>query len=178
MRMQLVEARKIADEIIESLRPYCERIEVAGSIRRGKREVKDIELVCEPRGVIDTGDLFGGRKIRPPQFVEIVDSYKWLKGDARDGKYFQRLHPSGIVIDIFTATLKNWGLIYAIRTGSSAFSHQVLAKGWVKAGYKSIYGYLYNRRGQEIPIWEEEDLFNLIGVDYIEPEAREIADDR
>lgn len=31
------------------MKPFCEKVRVAGSIRRGKPEVKDIELVAIPK---------------------------------------------------------------------------------------------------------------------------------
>ncbi len=47
--MQLDKALEIAEKTKELLAPYCERIEIAGSIRRKKPEVKDIELVAIPK---------------------------------------------------------------------------------------------------------------------------------
>lgn len=47
--MNLDYAKQIAEALIEELRPYCERISIAGSIRRGKQEVKDIEIVAVPK---------------------------------------------------------------------------------------------------------------------------------
>jgi DNA polymerase/3'-5' exonuclease PolX len=46
----------IAGRIVEALRPYCERIEIAGSLRREKPMVGDIEIVAIPRRPVD---LFG-----------------------------------------------------------------------------------------------------------------------
>ena len=46
--MELSKARDIADQVIERLRPHCERVQIAGSIRRGKERVKDIEIVASP----------------------------------------------------------------------------------------------------------------------------------
>ena len=81
--------------------------------------------------------------------------------------------PDGIKLDLFFAERGNWGLIYAIRTGSAEYSHKVLATEWVKRGYKSEGGYLlYN--GRKILVLEEEDLFKRIGVPFVEPEFRNI----
>jgi DNA polymerase/3'-5' exonuclease PolX len=46
----------IADEVMRALRPSCERIEMAGSLVRAKKEVKDIELIAIPKFM---PDLFG-----------------------------------------------------------------------------------------------------------------------
>jgi DNA polymerase/3'-5' exonuclease PolX len=44
--MQIAKATAIAERIKAELAPYTERIEIAGSVRRRKPEVKDIELVA------------------------------------------------------------------------------------------------------------------------------------
>jgi len=46
--MDLATARQIAQTVQDRLTPFCERIEVVGSIRRGKPEVHDIDIVCIP----------------------------------------------------------------------------------------------------------------------------------
>jgi len=55
--MELNKARKIAETLKAALEGSCERIEIAGSIRRRKLDPVDIELLCIPR--FDDGvDLF------------------------------------------------------------------------------------------------------------------------
>ena len=43
--MRLETAQPIAKRVKEELTPHCERIEIAGSIRRGKPIVHDIDIV-------------------------------------------------------------------------------------------------------------------------------------
>jgi DNA polymerase/3'-5' exonuclease PolX len=74
---------------------------------------------------------------------------------------------------LFFAEEGNWGSIFAIRTGSAEYSHQVLAKGWVRQGFKSEGGYLL-RDEEKYEVPEEKDLFRLIGIPYIEPENRNL----
>jgi DNA polymerase/3'-5' exonuclease PolX len=154
--MKIEEAKKIAKKYLNLLKPYCWRIEIAGSIRREKSEVKDIEIVAIPL------DLVG--------FSNEVNKLEKVKGNPT-GKYTQRILPEGIKLDLFMANIRNWGLIFAIRTGSARYSHKILACGWVKRGYKSINGML-TKNGREIEVREEKDLFNLIGVAYIQPNQR------
>jgi DNA polymerase/3'-5' exonuclease PolX len=160
--MQLDKALEIAEKTKELLAPYCERIEIAGSIRRKKPEVKDIELVAIPKtynvGLFESG------------IATVINQWKKVKGEL-PCKYTQRLLPDGITLDLFFANKENWGLIYALRTGSAEYSHKVLATGWVKLGYNSEGGQL-SINGKEINIPEEKDLFKLIGIPYIEPELR------
>lgn len=162
--MNYTQAKSIADRIVEELRPHCERIEIAGSIRRKKSDVKDIEIVAIPKpyevGLFETG------------IATVVNKWPKVKGEL-PCKYTQRILPEGIKLDLFFAEPGNWGLILAIRTGSAGFSHKVLATSWVKAGYKSVDGYLYDNAGHRYYTREEKDLFRRIGLDYVEPELRE-----
>lgn len=171
--MKLENAKIIAEEIIKRLAPFCYRIEVAGSIRRECPTVGDIEIVCIPEMVEYQDTFFDAKMEKHPGFVKAVDSWEKVKGDAKEGKYMQRLLPENIKLDIFTASEYNWGLIFAIRTGSAQFSHKVLAMGWKKKGYTSISGILTSNSG-DIPVYEEKDLFKIIGIPWIPPKAREL----
>lgn len=48
-RMKRKTALRAAQELLELLRPGVTRIEIAGSVRRGRATVKDLELVALPR---------------------------------------------------------------------------------------------------------------------------------
>lgn len=161
--MKLEEAKKIADKYLNILKPFCSRIEIAGSIRREKLEVKDIEIVAIPDYAFEVGGGFSS-------FCKEVKNWQKVKGEPT-GKYTQRILPEGIKLDLFMATPENWGLIFAIRTGSAGFSHEILARSWVKAGYKSVNGML-TKNGEATEVKEEEDLFKLIGLPYVEPKLR------
>ena len=162
--MELYKALKIAKKVKSILAPHCERIEIAGSIRRKKSNVKDIEIVAIPKP-FETGLFESG-------IATVVNKWDKVKGEL-PCKYTQRILPDGIKLDLFFAERGNWGLIYAIRTGSAEYSHKVLATEWVKRGYKSEGGYLlFNDR--KILVLEEEDLFKRIGVPFVEAEFRNI----
>lgn len=160
--MKLQEAKEIAEKLVEQLRPYCERIQIAGSIRRCKPEVKDIEIVCIP--IERNGSRCDG-------FVQVLEAMQSVKGSAKTGKYTQRITPEGIKLDLFTARKENWGFILSQRTGSADYSHHVLAKGWVKKGYRSVDTILV-KGGVKYPAYEEEDIFKMAGVEYVEPKDR------
>jgi DNA polymerase/3'-5' exonuclease PolX len=159
--MELERAGTIAENCVAILRPFCERIEIAGSIRRRRPIVGDIEIVCIPRGK----EMYG--------FVETVNKWYKLKGEPT-GKYTRRLLPEGIKLDLFIANRDNWGLIFAIRTGNAKFSHEVLAIGWKKKGFESRNGILFKPDATKTFIREEKELFDLIGIPYVVPEMREI----
>lgn len=160
--MENQKAKLIAERIVSRLSPYCSRIQIAGSIRRGKPEVKDIEIVCIPLEV---------NGCHHPEFTRIIDSMEKVKGNASTGRYMQRITPEGIKLDLFTARKNNWGFILSQRTGSADYSHYVLACGWVKKGFKSINAIL-TKNGIEYPTYEEKDLFELIDIPFVPAEER------
>ncbi|MFZ3011399.1 MAG: hypothetical protein WA060_00135 [Minisyncoccia bacterium] len=163
-RYPLAEAQAIALKVLEQLKPYCIRAEIAGSIRRQKSEVKDIEIVAIPKpysvGLLEDG------------IASVVNKWKKIKGEL-PCKYTQRVLPEGIKLDLFFAEEGNWGSVLAIRTGSADYSHYVLANGWVRNGFNSSGGYLY-RNGEKYELREEAELFRLIGMSYVEPEDRNL----
>lgn len=170
--MKLADALQLAESVRALLAPHCDRCEIAGSIRRRKPEVKDIEIVCIPRRIIIPPLLGPVEEHVHPEFVAVVDRWRKVKGEPY-GKYTQRLLPEGIPLDLFIATPDNWGAIFAIRTGSARFSHEVLAKAWVRAGYRSEGGALM-KNGTPTYVREERDLFTLLGIPWVEPEERSL----
>jgi len=162
--MEYQKAKQIADSVLEKLKPHCERIEIAGSVRRKKANPNDIEIVAIPKPY--------GTDLFESGIATVVNQWEKVKG-ILPCKYTQRILPEGIKLDLFFATVDNWGLIFAIRTGSADYSHKVLATGWVKQGYKSSNGIL-TKDEIEYPVREEIDLFNLLGLKWIDPQFREI----
>lgn len=162
--MKLDQAQEIAEKVKEELAPHCFRIEIAGSIRRRKSEVKDIEIVAIPKP-FEVGLFQSG-------IATVVNQWQKVKGEL-PCKYTQRILSEGIKLDLFFAERGNWGLIYAIRTGSADYSHKVLANEWVRRGYKSEGGYL-THRGNQVLVPEEKDLFQRLGLEYVDPQLREV----
>ena len=105
--MKLDQAQEIAEKVKEELAPHCFRIEIAGSIRRRKSEVKDIEIVAIPKP-FEVGLFQSG-------IATVVNQWQKVKGEL-PCKYTQRILSEGIKLDLFFAERGNWGLIYAIRS--------------------------------------------------------------
>ncbi|KXK56265.1 MAG: hypothetical protein UZ05_CHB002000278 [Chlorobi bacterium OLB5] len=161
--MLITEAKPIADKLKALLEPYCERIEIAGSIRREKEIVKDIEIVLIPKNANKLFNVLG------LHLLKLKRDFQYIK----NGDKYKQFYYMGIKVDLFVAHPDNWGYIFAIRTGSAEYSHNVLASGWVKKGFKGVDGFL-TRKGEIIPVKEEIDLFKIIGEEYISPKEREL----
>ena len=159
--MKLEEIRPIAEKYMNKLEPYCKRIEIAGSIRREKVECRDIELVL----------IRHESKLLEMRFVEIVDSWKKIRGSAT-GRYTQRELPEGAKLDIFMAQEDNWGNIFLQRTGNWRFSRWALGIRAKEVGLLHRCGYL-QRDGEQLSCYEEVDVFRLLKIDWIDPKDRE-----
>lgn len=179
--MSLRQARAVASEMVEALRPYCHRVEVAGSVRRGRDWIGDIEIVAIPKRTMKTPDMdiFGEplgkpKMVRDPGFIMVVDSIAnpLLIGRPSDGKYLKMITREGVKVDLFLCEPDTWGYIYAIRTGSADFMRTMAAR-WVSLGYKGMEGQL-TRFGKPVPTPEEADLFGLLHMAVPPPHQREL----
>ena len=175
--MILSEADSCAGHVLDCLRLHCERIEIAGSIRRREKSVGDIEIVCIPKTIPIGDDLFGENITkRTPSFSKVVNGFAHIKGDADVGLFMQRalvdeMGDPEINLDIFTATLENWGGIFAIRTGAKEFSHHCLAKRAHKFGMRFQGGFL-TKDGEKLRSEDEGQIFAQLQMPRIAPEFR------
>lgn len=185
--MFIRDANAIAGRLVSQMSPFCRRAQIAGSIRRGRQEVKDIEIVAVPEWGESSLGLFldGGEKINKllqwAFDAESAGDLTWIKPGThevipwepkRDGKYWRALLCEGIKLDLFLTTEEQWGLIYLIRTGSAEFSQGVMTYVKHQTAYRIKDGALLDGEGKALPTPEEEDVFKLLRLDYVEPCGR------
>jgi DNA polymerase/3'-5' exonuclease PolX len=184
-RIPLAEARESAGEVIDLLAPWCERIEIAGSIRRGRPDIGDIEIVCRPI-LQESLDLFGAIVVERRNMLDewvaelLADGVFGHRPDKNGhnavGERYKRLTYDGIPLDLFSVLEPaQWGVIFAIRTGSSGFSHRLVTPisqgGWMPPTMNVKDGALW-KNGNPIPVPEEVDLFAALGRDFVDPKDR------
>jgi DNA polymerase/3'-5' exonuclease PolX len=166
-RIPLAAADAIAAEVLALLSPHCERIAIAGSVRRRRPTIGDLEIVCIPKP-FDPSPLFCSG------IATVVNQWEKVKGEL-PCRYTQRVLPSGLKLDLFMPHPDGYGLQLAIRTGSADWSHHVLAAAWVRAGFTSKDGLLRrNSDGAICPTPSELALFRMIGLRWTAPEDREV----
>lgn len=196
--MELQKALSIAHQIIEKLSSYCSIINLAGSIRREKAEVKDIEIVCLPKTIrVPYGDIFDQKFIQIPEekFKKLILSLGKIVKGKYDGKMMQielgdRRITNGIMLDLFMPDDFDYYRQLAIRTGSADYSHKIIAVAWRKKGWcgsnqglrkisdcihKDTKWVCLNTHAERPPLWKsEEEFFEWIGVKWIHPSLRNI----
>lgn len=130
-------ALEIAKSLIDILAPGCERVEIAGSLRRGKTNPKDIEIVAIP-SITERPirDMFGVEydsesfnHLEAVLYTACLGDWAYDLTVKRNGPRYKRLrHASGIACDLFIADVRRWGAIYAIRTGPGEFSQTLVTR--------------------------------------------------
>lgn len=198
--MILSQAQNIAIEVWNKLKPHCDICKIAGSIRRQKADVGDIEIVCVPKVVV-LKDMFGWDEgtIRDTMFSKTVDDLgEVFKGNA-EGKMMQ-IHLAGknIDLDLFMPGDFDFWRQYAIRTGSADWTAKYIAGGWRNIGWcgsdaglrlqsecvsktsetdgKKSWKCIVPKSQQTLPpFWRsEEEFFDWIKLKWIEPKNRNV----
>ena len=175
--MQLEEARKVGMEVIEMLASRCERAMIAGSVRRGKAQPKDIEIVLIPAMVERRVDLFTTEQVYSLDEVvlpELVQGRLVLDTEVkRNGPRYKRLiHVrTGAVVEVFAARPETWGYILALRTGPADFMHKLVTArsqgGAMPFGRCVKSGQMWRfseGRMREQPTPTEADFFREVGL--------------
>lgn len=158
--IELERAQKIADEVIKRLSPYCSKIEVAGSIRRQKATVKDIDLVLIPSDLWNLEHEINSlaRPFTPK-----------LSGDKL--KRFN--YTGGVQIDLYFADEHTWATLLLIRTGSAGNNIRLASlaqkRGWrLKANGEG----LFDENGKRIAGDSEESIYEALDLPWQRPEER------
>lgn len=181
-RFPISDALKVAQQLQSELAIFCERIVIAGSIRRQKPTVSDIELLFVPKlapakiKLFDEGDMAAQTDI---VITHWLNEQVLRKRPSEAGRFAWgpknklAIHmASGIPVDLFSTTLDNWWNALVLRTGSKETCLRLttgaigLGKSWAISGPGVV------SNGVVTPAHSEEEVFELCGVPYLPPEKR------
>lgn len=159
------QAAPAALEILDYLRshPDASRVEVAGSFRRGKETVHDLDFLVATR--------------QPESIMTAFAAAPWVQSVIASGptKTSVRLH-SGIQCDLRAVTNNEFPFALAYFTGSKEHNIQMrsraLKRGWTLNEYRLA------PTGPDSPappeeIYDETQIHRALGLDFMEPELRE-----
>jgi DNA polymerase (family 10) len=159
-RMRLRDVEDIADPLVAYLRetPGIKAITVAGSFRRRKETVGDLDILATSA----KGSSLMDRFIAYDEVTEVVS-----RGRTRSTVILR----SGLHVDMRLVPQASYGAALCYFTGSKA--HNIaLRKIGVGKGYK-INEYGVFRGGKRIGGKTEQEVYAKLGLSYIEPEMRE-----
>lgn len=164
-RMTLLEAYGIGMSILkhfEALKGLYENIELAGSLRRRKETIGDIDI------------LISAKKENWPKLHQHFITYAGVKevllsGETKSSVVLQE----GRQVDLRTVEPHQWGAALQYFTGSK--EHNVRLRDIAKAmGLKlSEYGLFKADTEERIGGSTEEEIYELLGMEWIPPEIRE-----
>lgn len=154
--MELRTAQVIADGVVRRLSSYCQKIEIAGSIRRKRPVVRDIDLVLIPSD------------------REAVDKVLMQLGRMKmSGLKLARVQMESITLDVYYATPETWATLLLIRTGSTENNIRLAGlaknKGWRLAASGDG---LFNETGERIAGETEASIYQALHLPYQEPWER------
>jgi DNA polymerase/3'-5' exonuclease PolX len=183
------DAHLVATELVGLLAGACERIEIAGSVRRRKGEVHDIEIVAIPRHVEVRGGLWSedvedldllaetiaaglAEGELAPRAVEIHRRDGTVETGRRMGDAYKALVYRDMPVDLFITDAERWGCIFALRTGPGDWNTRLVTdckRHWRRVEDGRV---LYHNR--VVPTPTEEAFFAALGVPWLDPWERHV----
>jgi DNA polymerase/3'-5' exonuclease PolX len=197
LEIKLAKAVAIANRIVEILGPHCDKIDIAGSVRRKKEIVGDLEICCIPKKEFIKQDLFGGgSNIAITGFTQGLNTIcdRLIQGNI-NGRMLQMIlrNTSGVSLDLFMPEPHDYYRQLVIRTGSADYVRKIIANAWrshgwcgtINAGLRKTMDCIEDDSknhlwkclkltGEVPPAWQsEQEFFAWLNLDWIEPGNRD-----
>lgn len=171
--MRLEMAQELAEKIIATISHLCEKIEVAGSIRRKKAEVGDIDIVVIPKlfmwgriPIVMRSELDAKPGIGGPELIRMYVPFATCCP-------YQDNSERRVQVDFYAATAQTWGVILLIRTGSTDYNIRLCthakALGMMLSASRGVL-----EKGTVIASKTEEEIFKALVLPYVAPGDREV----
>jgi DNA polymerase (family 10) len=161
-RVLISEATEVAEEIVAALAavPGCARVDVAGSLRRMRETIGDVDILA---AAADSAPLMAAF-LALPLVAEVVASGP-TKTSVRTG--------TGLQVDLRVVPARSWGSAMQYFTGSQA--HNIRTRELaVRAGLKlSEYGLFRVEDGELLASESEEEVYARLGLPWVPPTLRE-----
>jgi DNA polymerase (family 10) len=159
VRFVLSQALEVGDAIVEGLRPFAKRVELAGSARRMADSCKDLDVVAataDPAGLVQA---FGAL----PE-IDVVHSSGAAGARA--------VTHTGIPVDLRVVPEEAFGNLLQHFTGSGKHNEALRTEAVRRGLHVSEYG-IADDAGETVACVTEEEVYERLGMQYIPPELRE-----
>jgi DNA polymerase (family 10) len=141
--------------------PQVVRLSIAGSLRRRKEVVKDVDMVASVAREEDRAAVMDAL-VALPQVASVTG-----KGDTKTSVI---LRP-GIALDLRVVTDDDYPYTLHHFTGSR--DHNIALRGRAQREGIKINEYGLFRGDERIPVRDEREFYQALGMHYVEPEMRE-----
>jgi len=152
----------LANEIIKTIvkGSPIKKISIAGSLRRWKETIKDIDILAVSDDPGRTMNVF----THLPQCKEVL-----MKGPTKSSIVTEE----GIQVDLRVVGEESYGAALAYFTGSKAHNIRLREMAMKKGLKINEYGIFEVDTDKKVGGEREEDVYRLLGLPYIPPEMRE-----
>ena len=161
-RLLLGVAWPVADKLVELLRhnPFFRSVSAAGSLRRMKETIGDIDILAASVIPADATEHF----VRLPVVKEVL---------AHGPTKASILLEDDLQVDLRVVEPKEWGAALQHFTGSK--EHNIVLRDIaISKGLRlNEYGIFDERSGRRLGGDTEEDVYHLLGLEWMPPEIRE-----
>lgn len=152
----------LANEIIRylSVNAPVERLDIAGSIRRWKETIRDIDILSTSKKPEAVMKVF----THMPGIKDVL-----MKGPTKSSVLINE----GLQVDIRVVEEGSFGSALAYFTGSKAHNiklREIASKSGLKI---NEYGVFRARDGKKLGGGSEKDIYEILGLQYVPPELRE-----
>lgn len=164
-RYLLGEALPEAERILAVLRglPQVTRTAVAGSLRRGRETIGDIDLLVATAGDSDTGPIMTAFT-QLPQAASVP-----LHGPTKS----RIVLANGLGVDLRVLPQENWGTLLSYFTGSQAHNVRLRELAQKQGLSLNEYAFTNGATGEKILCPDEESVYRTLNLPYIVPPLRE-----
>lgn len=162
-RILLATALPVAEDLLQGLRrcPAALQAEMAGSLRRRKPTVGDIDLLVASEDPAAVVTWF----VQLPRVAQVQ-----AQGDTKASVVLR----NGLQVDLMVLPPQYYGSLLQHFTGSQAHNVQLRELAREKGLSLSEYGFV-DTQGHRIACAREEEVYEKLGLDWIPPELREAA---
>jgi DNA polymerase (family 10) len=161
-RTVLDRALTIGEELVAALRehPAAERVELAGSARRMTDSVKDLDVIATASDPLELARAAAG--------LNLIET----AGTPGSAGVRMRTH-TGLQVDLRIVAPDQFGNLLQHFTGSKQHNEALRSAAVRKGLHVSEYGVLDDASGETHRCETEQEVYRLLGLQYIEPELRE-----
>lgn len=160
-RIKRFRARQVGEKAVEALRPYCQRIKICGSVRRGLEEVGDVDIVAVPNGENETVWTLSA-------LLSVGTRLRGGKGQAKNAS----IEIDGVQVDVWLVPEESWGAALMFATGPAERNIRQRQHARRLGMILNQYALFNEATGEVLASRTEKDVYDALGETYLEPWER------
>lgn len=162
-----------ARNVVTLIASACQRVEIAGSLRRKCASVHDVDLVIWPKfSRMEVADLFGGQRqitYVPSILKSALIDYAKFPDEAKIVRFEMQRIP--VELYLCEPDGRNFAALWQMRTGSAEHNRNLATQARRKnLMYRAGYG-IY-RDDTRVDDGSEAGIYTALGLSYPNPESR------